>query len=133
MKIQFFLKFNLFFLFIYLGRTNKLVDACYTWWQGAVAVLLHQRLNIDIAALAIGDEANNDDGDDDDRERRQSIAGSWLLIDQIALQRYVLACCQDERGGLFDKPGKYVFRVFDFFFIRFHYFNNNKKIKQKKT
>ena len=26
------------------GRTNKLVDSCYTFWQGAIANLLHNSL-----------------------------------------------------------------------------------------
>jgi protein farnesyltransferase subunit beta len=62
------------------GRTNKLVDSCYSWWQGAVVAMLHQR-------LAIGTDS--------------------LLCSQFALQTYVLVCCQDEQGGLFDKPGKH--------------------------
>jgi protein farnesyltransferase subunit beta len=62
------------------GRTNKLVDSCYSWWQGAVVALLHQRLAIGTASL---------------------------LCSQFALQTYVLVCCQDEQGGLCDKPGKH--------------------------
>jgi hypothetical protein len=31
--------------------------------------------------------------------------GGWLF-DQRALQKYLLICCQDSRGGLRDKPGK---------------------------
>ena len=33
-------------------------------------------------------------------------SGDWLF-DQLALQRFVLLCCQDSDGGLRDKPGKY--------------------------
>jgi len=29
----------------------------------------------------------------------------WL-INQEALQQYILVCCQNKRGGLVDKPGK---------------------------
>lgn len=62
------------------GRTNKLVDGCYSFWQGGLFPLLHQMLG------------------DTDRNH-------WLF-DQGALQEYILICCQDLRGGLVDKPGK---------------------------
>ena len=26
------------------GRTNKLVDGCYSWWQGGLFALLHSAL-----------------------------------------------------------------------------------------
>lgn len=26
------------------GRTNKLVDGCYSWWQGGIFSLLHSAL-----------------------------------------------------------------------------------------
>ena len=55
------------------GRTHKLVDGCYSFWQAAGFDCL----------------------------------GKGNLIDSAALQRYVLAACQDEqKGGLRDKPGK---------------------------
>lgn len=66
------------------GRTNKLVDACYSFWQGALPSLLH---------LATDGE--------------YSIEGSKLLFDSTALQKYILACSQDLKGGLRDKPSKY--------------------------
>lgn len=59
------------------GRTNKLVDGCYTHWVGTSAVLT--------GCLA---------GTTTDR-----------VIDTAALRQYVLCCCQGERGGLLDKPG----------------------------
>jgi hypothetical protein len=62
--------------------------------------MLHHRLGVEIGG-------NFDDDNDDDNESVDNTAAqSWLLIDQLALQRYVLACCQDTFGGLFDKPGK---------------------------
>lgn len=61
------------------GRTNKLVDSCYSWWQGAVVALLHRRLRI---------------------------GGDALLCNAATLQAYVFVCCQEEDGGLFDKPGR---------------------------
>ena len=55
------------------GRTHKLVDGCYSFWQAAAFDCL----------------------------------GKGNFIDSAALQRYILAACQDEqKGGLRDKPGK---------------------------
>ncbi|KAH3766525.1 protein farnesyltransferase subunit beta [Pelomyxa schiedti] len=65
------------------GRTNKLVDSCYSFWQGSVFPLVASATNG--AALTSDHE--------------------WLF-DPIALKHYVLHCCQDMSGGLRDKPGK---------------------------
>ena len=64
----------------YQGRTNKLVDACYSFWQGAIpALLMHAK-------------------------------GSWEcevpLQDSMRLQEYIVLACQQREGGLRDKPGK---------------------------
>merc|ERR1719474_1383696 len=64
------------------GRTNKLVDGCYSFWQGGTFPLLH-------TALSQAGEKPRD-----------------LLFDTRALQEYLLMCCQDMWGGLIDKPGK---------------------------
>ncbi|KND04533.1 uncharacterized protein SPPG_00259 [Spizellomyces punctatus DAOM BR117] len=66
------------------GRTNKLVDGCYSFWQGGAFPLLE-------CALA------RRDGDE---------AGKVDLFNREALQEYILICCQGERGGLKDKPDK---------------------------
>lgn len=59
------------------GRSNKLVDACYSFWIGAPFALLESSL------------------------------GYKLLFNRAALKSYILNCCQDEKhGGLRDKPGK---------------------------
>ncbi|KAK0672061.1 terpenoid cyclases/protein prenyltransferase alpha-alpha toroid [Cercophora samala] len=66
------------------GRTNKLVDGCYSHWVGACFPLIE-------AALANSPTPVNDS-----------------LFSREGLIRYILGCCQDEtkRGGLRDKPGK---------------------------
>ncbi|KAK4665991.1 CAAX farnesyltransferase (FTase) subunit beta [Podospora pseudopauciseta] len=66
------------------GRTNKLVDGCYSHWVGACFPLIE-------AALANSPTPVNDS-----------------LFSREGLIRYILNCCQDEtkRGGLRDKPGK---------------------------
>lgn len=60
------------------GRTNKLVDGCYSWWVGAELAIIE----------AIFD-------------------GCTELFDRHALSEYILKCCQvEKKGGLRDKPGK---------------------------
>jgi protein farnesyltransferase subunit beta len=57
------------------GRTNKLVDSCYSFWQSATFSILG----------LINTEAP--------------------IFDNLALQAYILLACQDtRRGGLIDKP-----------------------------
>lgn len=64
------------------GRTNKLVDGCYSFWVGGVFPLLDE-------LLGGGGESLN-------------------LQHAEALSDYVLGSCQHPTGGLIDKPGKYV-------------------------
>ena len=63
------------------GRTNKLVDSCYSFWQGSVFSLLY-----------MGNQTLSYEKE--------------LLYDQLSLQAYILGRCQNQKGGLFDKPGK---------------------------
>ncbi|CBZ54041.1 putative protein farnesyltranstransferase beta subunit [Neospora caninum Liverpool] len=65
------------------GRTNKLVDACYSFWMSALFPLLAHAFHL--AGRPIPRE---------------------LWVSSRHLQQYILACCQDPRGGLRDKPGK---------------------------
>ncbi|CAH0551003.1 unnamed protein product [Brassicogethes aeneus] len=64
------------------GRTNKLVDGCYSFWQGGAFSLIYSLL------------ANENN------------PPSHQLFDERALQEYLLICCQNIHGGLIDKPGK---------------------------
>lgn len=64
------------------GRTNKLVDGCYSFWQGGAFPLLHAILSMENNAF-----------------------GCHWLFDQEALQEYLLICCQHPHGSLLDKPG----------------------------
>lgn len=77
------------------GRTNKLVDGCYSFWQGALFPLLQRLLRRLPAARPPPHLA-------DQVPRRR-----WMF-QQRALQHYLLVCCQHPLGGLLDKPGKYV-------------------------
>ncbi|TMW57612.1 hypothetical protein Poli38472_003537 [Pythium oligandrum] len=65
----------------YQGRTNKLVDGCYSFWQGALPALLE-----DILAERYGTEV--------------------YQCHREQLQQYILLCGQQIEGGLRDKPGK---------------------------
>lgn len=60
------------------GRTNKLVDGCYTWWIGGCWAILSSVIS-EIGAP---------------------------LIEKDALRRFILTCCQYKNGGLRDKPEK---------------------------
>lgn len=79
------------------GRTNKLVDGCYSFWQGAVFPLLDQVL------VTPGMYGPNPDGDIN--EAWDEADGSWLC-DQRALQMYILIAGQRPSGGLRDKPSQ---------------------------
>ncbi|KAF3891544.1 Farnesyltransferase subunit beta [Trichophyton interdigitale] len=64
------------------GRTNKLVDGCYSHWVGGCWPLIQQALS-DPEPLS-------------------------ALYSREGLTRYILNCCQSQHGGLRDKPGKHV-------------------------
>ncbi|KAK9503045.1 hypothetical protein O3M35_011698 [Rhynocoris fuscipes] len=69
------------------GRTNKLVDSCYSFWQYACLVILKQSIL----------DGNNSE---------QQNYPYNKLIDNKALQNYILICCQNVNGGFIDKPTK---------------------------
>ena len=68
----------------FAGRSNKLVDGCYSFWQGG--------------AMAILDLWENGD--------RNGESSTELCFDREMLERYILLCAQDVNGGLRDKPSK---------------------------
>ena len=66
------------------GRSNKLVDGCYSWWCGGLFAILGALL-----------------------PSTSSAGGAADLFNRTALQEYVLIAAQAEpHGGLRDKPGK---------------------------
>lgn len=78
------------------GRSNKLVDGCYSWWCGGLFGLLSSLL----AEQQQQQRAPGSANDDDDEL-------AWSdLYDRRALQEYVLLLAQAPHGGLRDKPGK---------------------------
>lgn len=66
------------------GRTNKLVDSCYSFWQGATLPILRSFL----------------------QREGSDCTGHLPYFHPFALQQYIYVCSQDEDGGLRDKPGK---------------------------
>lgn len=69
----------------FCGRTNKLVDSCYSVWLGSVFSILNEYLGFQF-----------------------QVDGGHLLYDQMRLQQYILIGCQTQMGGLVDKIGKKV-------------------------
>ena len=68
------------------GRTNKLVDGCYSHWVGGCWPLIEAALN---------ESQNTPDA-------TESTVGS--LYSKEGLTGFVLSCCQAEGGGMRDKP-----------------------------
>ncbi|KAF9583515.1 hypothetical protein BGW38_009296 [Lunasporangiospora selenospora] len=66
------------------GRTNKLVDGCYSFWMGGVFPIIAKHLG----STSKGAE---------DLE---------YAFDQTAIQEYMVVACQGKNGGLRDKPSK---------------------------
>jgi len=90
------------------GRSNKLVDGCYSFWVGsAIATLdlIHRQnrtYNRDLFDSGIMEDESEKMCDKDENDNHNG----GLTFDQELLQRYVLLCGQDINGGLRDKPSK---------------------------
>ncbi|KAJ3399146.1 hypothetical protein HDV05_002024 [Chytridiales sp. JEL 0842] len=72
------------------GRTNKLVDGCYSFWQGGIYPILDAMISRGEGTPSWGPQDQRID----------------YLMNKVSLQEYILICCQAPRGGLRDKPGK---------------------------
>lgn len=68
------------------GRSNKLVDACYSHWVGGVFSILETIVNAQ-------------QGNSVDKYRE--------LFNRRKLMAYLICCCQDDSGGMRDKPEMY--------------------------
>ena len=88
----------------YQGRANKLVDACYSFWQGGTAQLsLHARRG-DVHHVEAPSGVRWRPGAP---AAVPATAPVEEAVDPVALQRYILLCAQVfPDGGLRDKPGK---------------------------
>lgn len=81
------------------GRTNKLVDGCYSSWVGGCWALVEAGINGPQKQVLVREG---------EREivvpESKGVVGS--LWSREGLARYILTCCQAHKGGLRDKPGK---------------------------
>ncbi|VDB99893.1 unnamed protein product [Peniophora sp. CBMAI 1063] len=87
------------------GRTNKLVDGCYSWWCGGVFDLLES-----LGVVTAGGREKEGEGVEH-REAEEAEEG-WddaddSLFNRKALQEYILFTGQHPAGGLRDKPPKH--------------------------
>ncbi|XP_065878324.1 protein farnesyltransferase subunit beta isoform X2 [Euphorbia lathyris] len=105
------------------GRTNKLVDGCYSFWQGGVFSLL-QRLNshggehvgfsdagqvvcaTDSTSDGESADENSSESDEIFHSNQEGHGEASPLFHNIALQQYIILCSQVQEGGFRDKPGK---------------------------
>lgn len=85
------------------GRTNKLVDCCYSFWQGGAYPLVHELLCRGKGEIL---KVESYQFNRDSSFCIVDVPPECILIDQVALQEYILICCQHNDGGLIDKPGK---------------------------
>ncbi len=88
------------------GCTNKLVDGCYSFWQGGATAKLvgwqgEEDGDGDCEGNGKGDSESNGEGGGATRGRR-----SPTFDEEVMLQRYILLCAHDINGGLRDKPSK---------------------------
>ncbi|KAF8734549.1 Terpenoid cyclases Protein prenyltransferase, partial [Rhizoctonia solani] len=81
------------------GRTNKLVDGCYSWWIGGLEPLL-------LELLGLGNDEGETEVVSHVTEETDSENAPMALFDKTSLQRFTLVSSQLPSGGLRDKPGK---------------------------
>ncbi|GLB42943.1 putative terpenoid cyclases protein prenyltransferase [Lyophyllum shimeji] len=84
------------------GRTNKLVDGCYSWWCGGAFAFLEA---LGVNGAAEGAPAGLPSGEEDE-QREQWDEVDDTLFNRTALQEYILYAGQHPAGGLRDKPPK---------------------------
>jgi protein farnesyltransferase subunit beta len=99
----------------FAGRANKLVDGCYTFWQGSAMAVVNvfesgeevvsPMCGVTEQVIEVGDGSGDEATDVSAVTKADSMAGG-LTYDQSLLQRYVLLCGQHVEGGLRDKPSK---------------------------
>jgi len=112
------------------GRTNKLVDGCYSWWVGGTFPLLeamgvHASHSSEPVIHAIEDDSA---WFDVDGERSYTLKAIQIietnrrvdfLYDREALQEYIICAGQHPSGGLRDKPQKSVIHTRHFCLMLF--------------
>ncbi|KAH9940138.1 terpenoid cyclases/Protein prenyltransferase [Epithele typhae] len=84
------------------GRTNKLVDGCYSWWVGGCVVLVETLVGV--AAHHEPEPPAETHADEEGDKAWDDVDDS--LFDRRALQEYLLCAGQHPAGGMRDKPPK---------------------------
>ncbi|TGZ84142.1 terpenoid cyclases/Protein prenyltransferase [Ascodesmis nigricans] len=105
----------------FAGRTNKLVDGCYSTWVGGcwafveAAIQAEENENKPKQSPQKQPLPTSSTTAPDAEKLASTLASTTLSPDDTdpptlwshqALTRYILACCQSPQGGLRDKPGK---------------------------
>jgi protein farnesyltransferase subunit beta len=91
------------------GRTNKLVDGCYSHWVGACFPLIEACLNSGgSSGGSVAADGPATAAATATKTNHKLPPAEETLFSREGLIRYILCCCQDQtkRGGLRDKPGK---------------------------
>ena len=99
------------------GRANKLVDGCYSFWQGGALAIVSAHYTeayesqSNLASANRGDiwlsaTVSNKETQGNNLSSQHSPMSYAMLFDKPMLQRYILLCAQDVSGGLRDKPSK---------------------------
>lgn len=80
------------------GRTNKLVDGCYSHWVGGCWPLIDACLQGQDLLKA----------EERDPAATLLVPNDESIMSREGIIRYILCCCQDQtkRGGLRDKPSR---------------------------
>lgn len=83
------------------GRTNKLVDGCYSFWQGATLVLAENlRRGLVLSPTTLNFVST-------DPAYNPADLGASFVCEVDALRQYILVCAQQlPDGGLRDKPAR---------------------------
>lgn len=87
------------------GRTNKLVDGCYSHWVGGCWPLIDAVLK---GASELEEEETAAADQQQKQQQSRTTPAEGSLYSRQGLIRYILCCGQDcsKRGGLRDKPSK---------------------------
>lgn len=91
------------------GRTNKLVDGCYSHWVGGCWPLIEASLNdLPERDSFQPTSAGRPSAATYTTTTSDATTSRATLFSRNGLIRYILTCCQDlsKRGGLRDKPSK---------------------------
>ncbi|EUC55906.1 terpenoid cyclase/protein prenyltransferase [Rhizoctonia solani AG-3 Rhs1AP] len=88
------------------GRSNKLVDGCYSWWIGGLEPLLLDLLGPGNQEAETEVPTHVTEETDSESAWSDCDYGPAALFDKTSLQRFTLVSSQVSTGGLRDKPGK---------------------------